>query len=452
MLTRKTIVTALCGLALSALAVVPAFAQDPVDVPVWIAFTDATRLGWAQEKAAAFNEMFPQYNVAVEGYANYEELFAATALAAEQGSLPAVVQYFEVATQDARDSGYFKSIAEALGDRTEVNGVPVDLTDVVAPVSAYYTLDGQWTSMPWNTSSAIWFSNMTILNAAGIDTPPATWDEVEAACEAVMALEDAPEFCFTFPNHGWFFEQWLAQQNADFANNGNGREARATEVTFNSEAGIAVLAWLQDMHDKGYLYYSGAQGGDSWATVDQAFGSQQVAMTAYSSSDTALYTQTGADNGFEVVASFLPYNDDSGWTGNLIGGASLWLVNGLSPEVEDGALTFLLWFTNSENAAEWHQVTGYIPVRESAATMLADEGWFEENPNFSVAGDQLSASEVTPATSGALVGSFPSIRNVVTQAIDTVLLTADADPAAVLNDAAAEANTLLEEYNLLNAE
>jgi sn-glycerol 3-phosphate transport system substrate-binding protein len=274
---------------------------------------------------------------------------------------------------------------------------------------------------------------------------------VEAACEAVMALETAPEFCFTFPNHGWFFEQWLAQQDGEFANNGNGREARATEVAFNNDAGVAVLAWLKDMHDKGYLYYSGAQGGDSWATVDQAFGSQQVAMTAYSSSDTALYTQTGADNGFEVLASFLPYNDETGWTGNLIGGASLWLVDGLAPEVEDGALTFLLWFTNTENAAEWHQVTGYIPIRESAAAALAAEGWFEENPNFSVAGDQLSQSEVTPATSGALLGAFPSIRNVVTQAIDTVLLTDGADPAAVLSEAAAEANTLLAEYNTLNA-
>ncbi|MDZ4768576.1 MAG: extracellular solute-binding protein, partial [Chloroflexota bacterium] len=226
------------------LAVVPSFAQEPAEVKVWIAFTDANRLGWAQERAAEFNEMFPQYNVTVEGYANYEELFAATALAAEQNSLPAIVQYFEVATQDARDSGYFKSIQSALGDRTEVDGIPFNLDDFIGPVSAYYTLDGEFTSMPWNTSSAIWFSNQTILDAAGIDTPPTNWAEVDAACTAIMALADAPEFCFTFPNHGWFFEQWLAQQDAEFANNGNGRDARATEVTFASEAGVAVLEWL----------------------------------------------------------------------------------------------------------------------------------------------------------------------------------------------------------------
>lgn len=438
-------------LVVLAITVVPAFAQDAVEVPVWIAFTDEGRLGWAQDRAAEFNEQFPQYNVTIQGYSNYEELFSATALAAEQGNLPAVVQYFEVATQDARDSGYFKSIASALGDRTEINGLEVSLDDFVGPVASYYTLDGEFTSMPWNTSSAIWFSNMTILNEAGIDTAPATWAEVEAACEAVMALESAPEYCFTFPNHGWFFEQWLAQQDALFANNNNGRDARATEVVFGSDAGVAILAWLKDMQTKGYLYYSGAQGGDSWATVDQAFGSQQVAMAAYSSSDTAVYTDTGAANGFEVVASFLPYNQETGWTGNLIGGASLWLVDGLAPEVEDGALSFLVFMNDTANAASWHQLTGYIPVRLSSAEELTAEGWFAEHPNFSVAGDQLAQSTVTPATSGAILGAFPAIRNVVTQAIDTALLT-DEDPAAVLQAAQEEANQILSDYNLLNVE
>lgn len=429
--------------------VAPVAAQDPINIPVWVAFTDY-RLDWAKEQAAEFNELYPEYNVTVEGYANYEELFTATALAAEQGSLPAVVQYFEVATQDARDSGYFKSIAEAIAGREEINGIAVDMEDYVQPVIAYYTLDGEFTSMPWNTSSAIWFSNMNILADAGVEAPPATWAEVDAACEAIMALENAPEYCWSFPNHGWFFEQWLAAQDGEFANNGNGRDARATEVTFNNEAGLAVMQWLDEQAEKGYLYYSGAQGGNAWSTVDQAFLGQQVAMAAYSSSDTRVYTETGAENGFEVVASFMPYNEETGWAGNLIGGASLWLADGLDPAVEDGALAFLLYFTNTENQAEWAQITGYFSVRQSSIDLLESEGFFEANPNFRVAPDQIAQSTITPATSGALVGGFPGIRNVVTQAVDTVLLT-DEDPQAVLDAAAAEANTILEEYNLLNA-
>jgi len=444
-------ITMLVLLVMLVSAALPAIvAQEATKVDVWIAFQDY-RLDWANEVAAEFNEMYPEYEIVITGGYSYETIFAQVAVAAEQNQLPAVVQFFEAGTQDARDSGLFRPIAEALAGREDVNGIEVDLDDIIGPVRGYYTLDGEFTSMPWNTSSAIMFSNMTILNAAGIDTPPATWSEVEAACEAVMALDNAPEYCFTWPNHGWFFEQWLAQQNGLFVNNDNGRAERATEVAFNSEAGVAVLEWLDGLYDSGYLYYSGAQGGDSWATVDQAFQTQQVAMAAYSSSDTTLYTQMGADNGFETVASFLPYNDETGWTGNIIGGATLWLVDGLDPKVEDGALAFMLYLNETENTADWHQTTGYIAIRNSANEMLEADGWFEENPNQTVAAAQLAASEVNPATSGALVGGFPAIRNVVTAAIDRVLLT-DEDAASILNDAAAQANIIIEEYNLLNAE
>ncbi len=450
-MARKLLVIAALLVVVALLGVSAAAAQDePIEIPVWIAFADY-RLDWMNEVATAFEAEFPQYDIVVTGGNNYEEVFAQVAVAAEQGELPAVVQFFEAGTQDARDSGLFKSVEAAIAGREEINGIAVNFDDFIGPVRGYYTLDGEFASMPWNTSSSIMFSNMTYLEAAGIDTPPATWSEMAAACEAIMALDEAPEYCFTFPNHGWFFEQWLAQQNGLYVNNDNGRAERATEVAFNSDAGLAILTWLNDMFDAGYLYYSGAQGGDSWATVDQAFSTQQVAMAVYSSSDTTVYTQVGEDNGFEVVASFMPYNDATGWTGNIIGGATLWLADGLETEVEDGALTFLLYLTNTENAASWHQTTGYVAITTSANEMLDAEGWFEEFPNQTVAAEQLAGSELTPATAGAIVGGFPSIRNVVTAAIDRVLLTDD-DPATVLEEAAAEANIIIEEYNLLNAE
>lgn len=451
MVSRKRLILFVLLVVFALSFAAPTVAQNqPIEVPVWIAFQDY-RLDWANELAAEFNAQFEQYNVVITGGYSYETIFAQTALAAEQGELPAVVQFFDAGTQDARDSGLFKSITEAFAGRDEINGLSTSLDDIIGPVVGYYTLDGEFSSMPWNTSSSIMFSNMNYLDAAGVEEIPATWGEMAAACEAIMALENAPEYCFTFPNYGWFFEQWLAQQNALYANNDNGRSARATEVVFNSDAGVAILAWLDEMYDAGYLYYSGAQGDASWTTVDQAFQTQQVAMAIYSSSDTTFYTNLGLEGGFEVVASFLPYNDETGWTGNIIGGATLWLTDGLDPEVEDGALTFLLFLNNTENAANWHQTTGYIAIRESSNELLAEQGWFDENPNQTVAARQLAESQVTAATSGAILGAFPAIRNVVTAAIDRVLLT-DEDPRALLDAAAAEANVILEEYNLLNVD
>jgi sn-glycerol 3-phosphate transport system substrate-binding protein len=427
---------------------IPALAQDATEVRVWIAFTDG-RLDWARAVAAEFNTAHPEYNVVVDGYANYEEILDATVLALDQGNPPAVVQWFEVGTQPARDYGYFKAIETALAGRTDVLGEPVVLGDIIAPVAAYYTLDGVFTSMPWNSSSPILYANTAMLEAAGVEGIPATWQELEAACALVMAADPAPAGCVTWPNHGWFFEQWLAQQDAAFANNDNGRTERATEVLLTSDAAVTTAAWWQNMYNQGYYTYSGVQ--RDWGATEQAIETGTVPFIITSSADAGNITRVAGENGIEIVTSRMPYNGDTGWTGNLIGGASLWLVDGLDTATEDGALAFMQFINNAEHAADWHRTTGYLPITNAAVALLEEEGWFETNPNFRVAFDQINDSTVTVATQGALLGTFPETRDIVTQTIENLMLEGG-DPAEALALAAADANALLADYNELYAD
>ena len=430
------------------LAVGPALGQDATEVRVWVAFTDY-RLDWAKDRAAEFNEMFPQFNVVIEGYESYNAAFDATVLAAEQGNPPSITHFFEAATQNARDAvspdgaPLFKSVADAIGDSTEINGIPVVLGDVVSAAADYYTVDGVFTSMPWNTSTTVMFSNADMLAAAGIDAPPETWGAVVEACEAIATLDDGPTNCITWPNHGWFFEQSVAQQGADLANNGNGRDDRATEVMFNSDAANAYVSWWKDLNDAGYYVYTGVQ--RDWGGTQNAFESGQVAFLIFSSSDATAIPANTAEN-FPTVVSRMPYNEEAGYHGNIIGGATLWLNNGLDAATEEGALTFMNWFSNPDNAADWHQITGYIPITNTAFDNLTETGWFDENPNAAVANIQL---DLVPTT-GPLFGGFVAIRDVFTQAMEDVLLN-DADVAATLDEINADANVILEEYNLLFA-
>jgi sn-glycerol 3-phosphate transport system substrate-binding protein len=426
-------------------------ADGSIEVPVWIAFTD-DRLDWAAERAAEFNERHEGYTVTIQGYDDYETLFQSTQLAAEQGQPPAVVQYFEVATQEARDAvkpdgtPLFASVEEKLAGRDEVLGEPVVLGDMVDAVSAYYTTDGEFTSMPWNTSSTVMFSNADVLAEAGITEPPATWAEVEAACAAIAELPDGPSACITWPNHGWFFEQSLGQQGELLANNDNGRSERATEVTLDSDAMQAYVDWWKSLEDAGHYVYTGTQ--RDWSGTYNAFVAQEVALLVYSSSDTTVITSDGADAGFDVEASFMPRNGDVDYDGNLIGGATLWLVDGLDPDVEEGALAFLQYFNNPENAADWHKVTGYIPITNSAVDLLEEEGWFDESPNSRVATDQLAEASGDAASTGALLGGFVGIRDVMTEAMEAILVN-DADVAERLAEADAQAQSLLDDYNAL---
>jgi sn-glycerol 3-phosphate transport system substrate-binding protein len=174
-------------------------------------------------------------------------------------------------------------------------------------------------------------------------------------------------------------------------------------------------------------------------------------MIITSSADAANISNAASENEIDVVTSRMPYNEEVGWTGNLIGGASLWLVDELEPAVEEGALAFMLWLNNTENAAEWHQVTGYLPIRQSSVELLESQGWFEENPNFYTASDQINNSSVTIATQGALLGSFPQTRDIITQTMEELMLNGG-DPVAAMGAANDEANALLAEYNSLYEE
>ncbi len=430
-----------------------ASADDPVTIEMWIAFTDDARLGFTEEKAAEFNAKHPEYVVEVSSFPDYNTVFEQAQLAIDEGNPPEIIHFFEAATQEAIDAvdgngdAIFTSVTNAIDGRTEILGEPVVLDDVVSAATNYYTIDGELYSMPWNTSSTTMFSNMDILSAAGVSEPPKTWAEVEAACDAIMALPDAPsEGCITWPNHGWFFEQSLGQAGVDLANNDNGRSGRATELSLNSEAAIDYVQWWSDLENSGQYVYTGLQ--RDWDGTSAAFQAQNVAMLIYSSSDTTVLTEAGTENGFDVRSSFMPYNQDVSYEGNLIGGATLWMTAGLDKSEEDGALAFLNFFSNPENAAAWHQITGYIPITNAAVSLLDSEGWYAENPNSAVASDQLNAAKNTPASTGALLGNFVSIRDVITAAIEDILVN-DADVTERLGSAQTEGQSLLDDYNEL---
>lgn len=420
-------------------------------IPVWIAFEDS-RLDWTNEVAARFNEQVDGYTVEINGFGSYNDAFEAAVQAINSGEPPAVVHFFEAATQEARDAitndgePVFADLEAIIAGRTEVAGVPVVLDDVVDSAADYYQLDGSYTSMPWNTSSAIMFLNRTLLDAAGVEGTPTTWQELEAACAAFMASDAATDSCATWPNHSWFVEQDIALQGELLANNDNGRSARADEVFVNSDAMLNYVTWWKGMADQGFYTYTGTQ--RDWGGTYDLFAAQNAPFLLYSSSDTALLTNEGIDGGFDVETAFLPRDEAATDGGALIGGATNWVINGLDEKTQDGAIAWVNFLSNPENAAAWHVETGYIPITNEAIELLEADGYFDANPNQRTASEQLAASPKTPATSGALLGNFVAIRDVITEAIEAVLVNGD-DPAERLAAAQDDAQALLDEYNLL---
>ncbi|SOB85625.1 extracellular solute-binding protein [Streptomyces sp. 1331.2] len=411
-------------------------------------FLDRTR-----ELAETFTAAHPEYRIHVTG-ADWLSVPQAVADAALKDGAPTIAQYFYTSTQDALDarrpdgSPLFTSVERAIAGRTEILGEPVVLGDVTATARQYYRHDGAVAAMPPLTSTTLLYANTTLLERAGITEVPQTWAGIEAACRAVAALPDGPAHAITWPNHGWWFQQSVAQQGALLADHDNGRSGRAERVYLDSDAMLAYVEWWRGLHRAGlYRYHPSRVNSEvDWDGNFRAFADQQVAFTLTTSVEAARMAQAGRDGGFTVQTCRMPYNDRVPYAGNVIGGDALWLAAGLDEATQDGALAFMQYLNSPRIAADRHRETGFIPVTGGAIDLLEQEGWFRDKPHFRTALDQLGANAGTPAAQGALLGEFAAIQDVLTTAMHDVLVT-EVDPRVRFAEANAQAQQLLDHYN-----
>ena len=386
-----------------------------------------------------FNFTHPNIEVKVEFKGSYRDTLNAAILAARQGNPPHIIQIFEIGSQLALDSGIFVPFEDFVRDEDFAR-----LDDFIAPVANYYRIGGKFNSLPWNSSNPILYYNKDLFRKAGLDpeNPPKTYGEVLAACERIISSGVAPK-CITWPLHSWFVEQWVAMQGELLANNENGRADRATDVFVNSEAMQRIMNWWKELWDKGYYAYTGKP--EDWDGSNQIFISQQAPMLITSTSDVTFHQTAAFENGYELGTGFLPAPDGIERNGVVVGGASLWMTRGHPEEEMEAAKTFLLWFTNTENMVRWHKGTGYFPVRKSAVDVLEFQQWFERNPAYRAAFDQLLQTKVNRATQGALIGPFPEVRTIIEEAVQRIFDGVPVDQA--LNEADERADRALEQYN-----
>jgi sn-glycerol 3-phosphate transport system substrate-binding protein len=352
----------------------------------------------------SFEEQSDGITVETTSRNSYRDNLNATTSAVSSGNPPALSQIFEIGTQLAIDSQAFVPVEDIIpSDR-------INFDNFLDPVLDFYRVDGKLNSMPFNSSNAIMMYNRDAFEEAGLDPddPPQTYQGITEASNTLTS-EGVVDQGMTFPNHSWFVEGWMAQQNTTLVNNENGRAGRATESNLDTDAAQNIFEWWTDLYEQDQYLNPGIE---AWGEAQQAFLTQKTGMIIYSTSSIAPMQQGASDNGFELDTAYLPAPNGER-TGLPIGGASLWVPRGLSDAQQQAAAELLLFMTQPEQQARWHRGTGYFPVREEAITQLEDDGFYEENPAFRTAIDQLNETESTPATSGALMGPFPEVRTII---------------------------------------
>ncbi|SHH57704.1 carbohydrate ABC transporter substrate-binding protein, CUT1 family [Halobaculum gomorrense] len=387
------------------------------------------------ELASEFSKQSDSVTVEPSYKGSYYETLNATTSAIKAGKPPTVAQIVDLGSRLAIDSGAFATIEDVMGDT-------VDWSRYHDPVIDYYTWNGKVQSLPFNSSNPILYINTDAFEAAGLDpsNPPANFAEVKRAARALVD-EGVTEKGITFANVSWFPEQWFAEANETLVNHGNGRKDDPTEIHLDKPVASDIFSWWTEMYDEG-LYLHAGKGG--WGVASQAFQNEKTGMYISSTAGVAGTTKGAAQNGFGLETAYYPV-PASTRTGVVIGGASLWMVDSVSDEKKRAATEFFNWLSEPEQQAKWHRGTGYFPITKDAVTLLEKDGWFEKNPNFRTAFEQLDDTETTQATKGFQCGPSQKVRDIVSEAYIT-MINSDRAVDDVLATAKGNADDALQQY------
>lgn len=347
-----------------------------------------------------------------------------------------LVQIYDIGTRFMIDSGWVVPMQQLIDEDKW------DISQVEPNIAAYYTINGTLYSMPFNSSTPILYYNKDIFKKAGITEVPDSLPGIERVGDDLLKKGGAGEV-ISLGIYGWFFEQFTCKQQANYADNGNGRESAATAVDFDKNgAGVKTLTAWKELSTKGYAPNVG-RGGDA-GLAD--FSSGKSAMTLGS---TASLKQILNDvNGkFEVGTAYFPKVSDDDKGGVSIGGGSLWALNNNDANKQKAVWEFVKFLVSPESQAFWNSQTGYFPI----TTAAHNEPVFKDNiakfPQFQTAIDQLHDS--TPQSAGALLSIFPEARQTVETEIEN-MINNNGTPEDAVKKMADSINKSIADYNLLN--
>ena len=347
-----------------------------------------------------------------------------------------LVQVYEIGSRFMIESGWITPMQQM------IDADSYDLSQIEPNLAAYYTIDNQLYSMPFNSSTPIMYYNKEMFEKAGITEIPDSLEGIEAVGEKLLNEGGAGQV-ISLGIYGWFFEQFIGKQGLEYANNGNGRTEAATAVAFDSNGAAAnILTAWKSLYDKGYAPNVG-KGGDA-GLADFSAGKSAITLGSTASLKQILQDVNGK---FEVGTAYFPKVKSTDEGGVSIGGASLWALNNNDAKKTRATWEFVKFLISPESQAYWNAQTGYFPV----TTAAQEEPVFKENvekyPQFQTAIDQLHDS--SPKYVGALLSVFPEARATVESEIEN-LLNGNADVKTAVKNIADAINKSIEEYNLVN--
>ena len=335
---------------------------EPAEVTLWHYF---------EAEAPAFEALIEEYNESQDAihitptFVSREELMNQYTIGAVSGELPDIGMVDSPDMASYISLGVFEDITEDLQDWEDLEKF------YAGPLLSAQDAEGHYYGLPQNSNCLTLCCNMDILNAAGFDAPPTTWDEFREVCEKTTDTANGVygfSMCAIGTEEGTFqILPWIWSAGGDISD-------------LTSAGSVKAIQFLTDLVQDGYMSKEVV----NWQQSDayNAFCAGKAAM--FESGTWQLQDIDEKINGtFNYEYGLLPKDQEYA---SCIGGENFGVCTGT--QYKDECVDFLKWFMSAEKNAEFTAAATKLPVRSDAVGLqeifTTDERYavFNEEMNY----------------------------------------------------------------------
>jgi len=307
------------------------------------------------------------------------------------------------------------------------------------------TYMGRVWGIPFANSVPLLYYDADALREAGFDRAPETFDELIQYTAALLQRDSAgnvARYGVNFQARRYHMVQFIVSQNPDsfFGDYEGGRAAPMTRVVAGEDGTMRnYLEKMQRLVETGGYKYTEDN-------INEEFAQGLSAMVIMSSSRLGTVKNLVGDS-FDWQTAFIPRVNLGDNGGAAVGGSCLNFFNRGDKARVDAAWDVAEFLLQPENMAMFSQVSGFLPVTNASANSPDMKKFYEENPQFKVALDQMFAAH--PNAQEPLDLVMNDVQRVIT---NTMLefcegkLSVDAAVETVVTDI----NKALDEYHIAN--
>jgi ABC-type glycerol-3-phosphate transport system substrate-binding protein len=426
---------AACGPAQDSTSSAPAVKfGEPVTVTFWHSQTAANATA-LDELVAKFNQTNGK-NITVksEYQGSYTQIFQKAMAAIQAGQTPDTLVAYESMVAE-----YMKANQVVNLDDYALKGPQAlskeDLADIFPSyldANKYDAFNLKLLSYPFTKSLAVNYYNEDLYKAAGITKLTGfSFDEFKKAVAAITKKEGGKTTVYGthITNDASYIDALI------YSNGGALLSNDKTKVRFNEDPAIQVFDMWGQMAKDGQGYTAN---GFEW---QPEFGMSHIGNVQQSSTSyTFVRDEVNKAAKGKWGIGLIPQKDTAKPQTVMFGGNITVLKSPKGQELRQaGAWEWIKFFTNKENTVTWAVKSSYMPLRKSAAEDPQIKTLWASNPQAKQAFDLTQYARPEPN-----ITAWQDIRTVLQDAL-TAVTTGKATAKAALDEAAKQANKLIDE-------